>query len=89
MGSEVAEAVSEEFICIDPRSSDNEVVIDEEPVVPENLYDGGSESEDDSVSSSIKPQPALGSPLSHGSELTVDFKNLLSIYLKSLDGLLV
>ena len=49
MGDKVAEAVADEFRCVDSEKSDECEVIDEEPVIPENTYDGDrEESENDS-----------------------------------------
>ena len=54
MGDEVAEAVADEFRCVDSEKSDDEV-IDEKPVILENTYDGDREesNDEDSVKSEM------------------------------------
>ena len=70
MGDKVAEAVADEFKCVDSEKSDDEV-IDEEPVIPETTYDGDreeSENDEDSVKSNkvevgSEREEVYGSPL--------------------------
>ena len=47
MGTDVAEAVGLEFNCVDSDRSDNEVIIEEKPHIPEVTYDGDKEDEED------------------------------------------